>query len=77
MADEQFEFIWGPTIYVEGSCGDSWDPAWGADDVLYTASNDTGGFFGRAPRKRVFCRSFGQRPNLPFGKNRERHGRFR
>lgn len=68
MADEQFEFIWGPTIYVEGSCGDSWDPAWGADDVLYTASNDTGGFFGRAPRNVSFAAVSGSDPTCLSGK---------
>ena len=62
-------FEWGKNIYVEGGQGDTWDPTWGADDILYSPANDTTGFFCDEKRNLAFVKIEGNDINNLKGSN--------
>ena len=66
---EKFVFKWGKDIYVKGGRGDTWDPTWCDDDILYTPANDTSGFFCDERRNIAFATVTGNDVNNLIGEN--------
>ena len=55
-------------VPVEGSHGDTWDPAWAPDGTLYSASNDTNGFRHAGNGNVIFNEIIGDDPTKLDGK---------
>jgi hypothetical protein len=58
----------GPVYPVDASSGDTWDLAWTRDGLIYSPSNDSGGFHGAANGNILFNQIIGDDPTKLDGK---------